>query len=791
MPPRPSHLARRLLPSTLALSLLATVATGAWAQALHYDISAGPLDSAISRFAAASGVMISFSAEDAAGLQSAGLRGEYELEQGFARLLQGSGLQVQQIGDKRYVLVRAPQGDAVELGATSIDAVGLGSTTEGSGSYTTGSMQTATRLSLSIRETPQAVTVMTRQRMDDQAMTSITDVVQNTPGLFLSHADGPGRPSFSARGFDIDNVMYDGLPSSYQGWVVGVQPNLAMFDRVEVIRGATGLVTGSGNPSAAINLVRKRPTREAQVSLTGGAGRWDDYRGEIDASSPLNASGTLRGRVVGSYRDAHSFRDEEQHDHGLIYAIGEADLGDSTTLAVGFSRQEDQTNLFWGGLPIGIDGRHMDLPRSTYPGTDWENKKQEVNTLFGDLEHRFDNDWKLRLAATGSWQDGLFSGTYVRRDAALDLYHSAYQARYDEDQNALDLFLGGPVELFGRSHEVVAGVSRREYDKTTHQYQGGGLIPFGAAKPDFVRSGRSQEVITQEGAYLTTRLSLADPLTLILGGRLDWYEYDNRSGEGDYKVTRNVTRYTGLVYDLDAHHSLYASYTDIFQPQTQKDVSLKLIEPIVGKNYEIGIKGEYFDGALNASLALFQIDQQNRAAIDTSVGMVCEGSFCYVASGKVRSQGVDMELQGALTEAWQIGAGYTYTRARYRQDADESLEGERFDSDSPEHLFKLTTLYRLGGELEKWRVGGSAYWQSRVYNDVTIPDGSYRLEQGGYALVDLLVGYRATEQLDLQLNVNNVFDRSYYSGIGYDLYWGSTDTYGTPRSYLLTAKYDF
>lgn len=782
----------RALALTLSLACASTLAI-AEQRLIRFDLPAASLAETLNAIARQSGQVVSLEPVLVRGKQAPAIRGEMTAEQALQQALQGSGLELRSTESGTYSVQPKAEGDgALELGATSINASGLGATTEGTGSYTTGSTSTATKMAMSLRETPQAVTVMTRQRMDDQAMTSITDVVQNTPGLYLSKADGPGRPSFNARGFDIDNVMYDGLPSYYQGWLMGAQPNLAMFDRVEVIRGATGLISGSGNPSAAINLVRKRPTRDAQVSLTGGLGRWDDYRGEVDVSGALNDSGSLRGRVVGAYRDANSFRDEEEHDHGLFYAISEADLSENTTLAVGFSRQEDQTNLFWGGLPIGVDGRHMDLSRSSYPGSDWENKELKINTLFTDLEHRFDNDWKLRFSAMHSWQDGLFSGTYLRRDSALDMYHQAFQARYDEDHDAFDLYASGPLELFGRTHEVVIGVSEREYDKVTHSYSGGGMFAVNTPKPNFVRSGKSQEVTTQEGAYLTTRLSLADPLTLILGGRLDWYEYDNRDAEGDYKVTRNVTRYTGLVYDLDEHHSVYASYTDIFQPQSAKDVSQKVLEPIVGENYELGIKGEYFDGALNASLAVFQIDQQNRAVTDYDAPLVCDGWYCSKASGSVRSQGLDMELQGALTENWQVGAGYTYTRARYRHDDDESNEGERFDSDAPEHLFKLTSLYHLPDQLEKWRVGGTLYWQSRVYNDVDLPSGSiYRLEQGSYATVDLLAGYQVNEHLDLQLNVNNVLDRNYYSGIGYDIYWGSTDTYGDPRSYLLTAKYDF
>lgn len=681
----------------------------------------------------------------------------------------------------------------LELGATEISSDALGSTTEGSGSYTTGSMSTATKLPLSMRETPQAVTVITRQRMDDQAMTSINDVVKATPGLFLDYSSGPGRQSYSSRGFNIDNLMYDGIPSGYTGWVVGAQPNLAMFDRVEVVRGATGLVTGAGNPSAAINLVRKRPLAEQKVTLTGAAGSWDDYRGEIDASSPLNDSGTLRGRVVASYRDANSFVDDVEEDHGLFYAVTEADLSDDTSLMLGFSHQKDKTNYFWGAMPTALDGHHMGFSRSYNPGTDWENKDQQINTLFAELRHRLANDWTLQLNANYAQQDATFTGSYQSRWAGLQapLQRTVYQSRHQENQAGLDGFVSGPFELLGRTHELVVGASKRIYDMDTRNYSPYDMYwPLNGGKPNFVHTDNQREVTTQDGVYLTTRLNLADPLKLILGGRLDWYDYDNRDGDGDYKVTRNVTKYAGLIYDLDDHHSVYVSYSDIFTPQSSKDTSGTPVKPIVGKNYEVGIKGEYFDGALNASIALFRIDQENRA---TQVFVAnCPQTSCYEASGEVRSQGIDMELQGALTPNWQIGGGYTYARAHTIKDAANPANvNQRFDTDTPEHMFKLNTVYHFQGPLEKLRVGGNISWQSRIYNDFTVADGSeYRLAQGAYAVTDLMAGYRVSQHLDLQLNANNVFDRKYYSAVASSVDYGG-DTWGAPRNLMMTAKYSF
>ncbi|EZP68086.1 TonB-dependent siderophore receptor [Pseudomonas sp. RIT357] len=682
----------------------------------------------------------------------------------------------------------------LELGATQISGEQqLGETTEGTQSYTTGAMKTATKLPLTLRETPQAVTVITRQRMDDQAMTSINDVVNATPGLFLNYSNGPGRQSYTSRGFDIDNLMYDGIPSGYNGVSVGAQPNLAMFDRVEVVRGATGLVTGAGNPSAAINLIRKRPLDEQKVTLTGAAGSWDDYRGELDASSPLNDSGTWRGRVVTSYRDANSFIDNAEEYHGLFYAVTEADLGEDTTLTLGYSNQKDKTNYFWGSAMIGQDGHHLDLPRSYNPGTDWENKDQEINTVFAELRQQLANDWKLQVNANYAEQKALFSGSYQSRWAAdKSLARTVYQAAYDENQAGVDAFVSGPFQAFGRTHELVVGASRRIYDMTSHDYSPYDTNwPITAGKPDFVHTTDTREITTQDGFYLTTRLSLADPLKLILGGRLDWYDYDaHGSNSGDYKVTRNLTRYAGLIYELDDHHSVYVSYSDIFTPQTAKDSSATPVKPIVGKNYEVGVKGEYLGGALNASVALFRVDQENRATKVTVQN--CPQTECYEASGEIRSQGIDFELQGALTENWQVGGGYTYARTHtIKDEANPQLVNKQYDTDTPEHLFKLTTRYNLQGALEKFRVGGNISWQSRMYNDVKLADGStYRLQQGAYAVTDLMAGYRVNDNLDLQLNANNIFDRSYYSTIANSVDYGG-DSYGTPRNMMLTAKYTF
>ena len=798
-----------LLAGATSVSLASAAAQAAEASSRHYELAAGPLEESLNSFAQVAGISLPFDPALVQGKRAPALRGDYAVQDGLERLLAGSGLTVTRTANGNYLLIaRSQSADALELGATTISGLGLGSTTEHSGSYTTGAMQTATKLPLSLRETPQSVTVITRQRMDDQGMRSLDDVVQATPGLRLSAAR-PANSEFFARGFPITNLMFDGLPTTYNAdWVATA--DLAPYDRVEVVRGATGMMQGAGNPSAAINMVRKRPTQAFQASVTGSAGSWDNYRSELDVSGPLNDSASVRGRIVGAYNDKGSYQDYAGRERGVFYGISEFDLTDSTTLTVGASDQNDNNNINWGGLPVNPDGSHMGFSRSKTFGYSWSHQDVENKTVFVELDQRFDNDWRLHLGASKNWSEFKMMGGVLERNNDATYRQRIFNQNRDFDQSTYDVYATGPFTLLGREHELVVGASKRQL-KT--EATGGTVFvdvpdinrfnPGGLARPNVPDIYSIDDKVDQEGLYLTTRWNLADPLKVILGARLDWYDataiYDQINDQyytsGKTKVVRNVTRYAGVIYDLDDNHSVYASYTDIFQPQTEKDGQGKGIEPITGENYEVGIKGEYFGGALNASASLFQIDQLNRAAevADASLCKVIPvGSYgCYEAAGKVRSQGIEFEINGALTPNWQVGAGYTFAQAKYEKDADKAKEGRLFDTDLPRHMFKASTTYQLQGDLKQWRVGANLYSQSATFNKGSNVFGNYHVEQEAYALVGLMAGYQVNKHLDTQLNINNVFDKKYYQGIASNSTWSPYDVFGDPRNLMVTAKYSF
>ncbi|MDR1163655.1 MAG: TonB-dependent siderophore receptor, partial [Candidatus Accumulibacter sp.] len=664
-------------------------------------------------------------------------------------------------------------------------------------SYTTRSMSSATKLPLAIHETPQSVTVITRQRIEDQAMVTVADAVQNAPGLSISKAQGgPLRDRFYSRGFAVDNITYDGLPATlgqYGGDMLVA--DMALYDRVEIVRGATGLTQGAGNPAAAINLVRKRPTRDFRLRANANLGSWDRYGTEVDVSGALNQTGSLRGRAVAALQDNKSFQDVVSTKRQVFYLITEADLGSRTLLTLSASNQRNDNRITWGGLPVGADGRDLHLSRSTYLGNNWDYWDRKNESYFASLEHRFDNEWKANFSVNYVQVKSEMLATYVSATAG-NFAQNAGEYHYQDKRLSYDGYASGPFRLFGRKHELAFGASYRNGD-----FDGYGgydaLVPMGSSVADLENWSHSRipkpninlalwKMVNnekQKSFYATTRLNLADPLKLILGARVDDYEFTNKLDHTGYDVKNNLTKYAGLIYDFDSRHAGYVSYTDIFKPQNYYDVSGKILDPVLGKNYEVGVKGKYFDGALNTSVAVFRVDQKDIGMLlyDQTVCPTAPAIRCYRA-GLVRSQGVDVEVQGALTPNWQVSAGYTFVDKKIKKDATPANEGNRADTYLPRHLFKATTMYRLPGG--QWRVGGNVYWQNETYYKST----GFNSRQDSYAVVDLIAGYRISRDVDLQLNINNLFDKTYYQSISSSGTMGG-NVYGMPRNVLLSVRY--
>ncbi|RON27418.1 TonB-dependent siderophore receptor [Pseudomonas lini] len=784
-------------------------------RARHYSIAAGPLASVLNRFAEQSGVFLAGHNDLAAGKRSPGLDGDYTDSQALQRLLQGSSLQASPQGNGGYVLqaVPASQG-ALELDATNISGQGLGATTEDTHSYTTGSTSSATGLPLSLRETPQSVTVITRQQMDDQGSTSIADTLRRAPGISVQNYDSE-RWEFSSRGLPITNFQYDGVNTDYDGvYDYGTtSTDMATFDRVEIIKGATGLMTGSGDPSATVNLIRKRPTKEFKASIAGTVGSWDNYRSEGDISGPLTESGNVRGRFVGVYQDRSAYMDHYQNTKDIAYGILEADLTPDTLLTFGMDQQNTRSRgASWTGFPMySSDGSRTNFSRSFNPATDWSRRDFTNQTIFASVEQRLANDWTLKVSYDRKHRQhdtllGSASGGNPDPVTGNGMFMYMGKFKGDQVQDNIDINLTGPFSLFGREHELIAGFMsmNARQDIPVHGsvypalnssiFDWRGEFP----KPDIPRVGDNDIVQRQTGAYLATRLMPTDDLSVILGGRvsdfkgsdhLDYSDPNTPDVRDSYRQTGVVTPYAGLIYDLNDTWSLYTSYTSIYQPQMSKDAARKLLDPVEGDSYEAGIKAEYFGGRLNASFAVFRIEQDNIAQYVSGF----ETESVYTAVQGATTKGFEFELAGEVMEGWNLSAGYTYNHTRDAKG--DYVYGSVLQTTAPEQVVRVFSTYRLPGTWENLTVGGGVNWQSEFFGNVFQPNpsdtvnfGQYsRITQDSYYLVDLMARYRFNDHLSATVNVKNLFDKTYYTGLGNF----GTGFYGEPRSLQLTTKWDF
>ena len=804
----------------LALSALTLALQGASLSALAapahapqaYSIASGSLAQVLARFASEGGVTLQYTPALVRDLSSPGLQGNYGIEEGFLNLLAGTGLKAVRRGDDVYGLEPLPASGSMDLAPLSITGLHADATTEDSGSYTSNAV-TIGKSTHRLKDIPQSVSVVTRQAMDDQRLDTLDEVLEKTTGVTTFQSPSGGKYIYS-RGFEVETIQYDGVPLDRRYYAIGSSftSDTLLYDRVEILRGANGLLQGSGNPGAAINLVRKRPKAEAALSVTASAGSWDSYRQTLDASAPLTEDGTLRGRMVAAHEDQDYFYDTAESRKNVLYGILEYDLGDSTTVAGGASVEDLHAVPFFSGLPRNKDGSAVNAGRSTFTGADWNKWNNKQTTYFADITHDFNDDWRLK--ASGSYLRETNYILYSFGRGSVDpatgdgMRSRAYLYDFENVNKGADINLTGKWRAFDLEHEVVVGANASDLKSDALQ---GGLLNLGSIniydpvspqRPTMEQllgttyAGTSQGKISQNGIYGVVRYKLAEPLTLVLGGRSSNYKYDyelhrfnaTSPDPARSRESGEFTPYGGLIYALNEQWSTYVSYADIFKPQTELTAESTTLKPLTGSNYEIGLKGELLDGRVNTSFALFRVDQENRAQLANDPR--CNDD-CYVAGGKVRAQGFDAEISGEVLAGLQVFAGYTYTRTEYLNDPqdDVSTAGSTFNSYTPRHLLRFWADYNLPGQLDQWTVGGGANIQSENYHtNFGGTDGVGDIEQAGYAIWNARVAYRINKNFSVALNGNNLFDKKYYSTIGW-LY--AANHYGDPRNYTVTLRADF
>jgi len=793
---------------------LATLSSPALAQDLTFNLPAAPLARTLNAIAGQSGQIISLEPSLVQGKHAPSVIGLMPVEQALQKALSGSGLQLRVTEQGNFSVEPITQGGtALLLGTTTIVEHSTSATTEGSNSYAARAV-TIGKGTHTLKEIPQSVTVMTRKQMDDQDLVDLKDAVNQTTGLVGLQGVGKGM-ILSSRGFQIDDWQYDGVPIPRNTYALGnwATQDLIFFDRLEILRGASGLLQGTGSPGGAINLVRKRGQTAPTVTVTGKAGSWDHYGLQVDAGGPLNQAGNIRGRFVADQDQSNSFIDHGWDKTLSLYGALDFDLNEDTTLGVAVSQSNGESRPMIRGLPRYADGSMPDLSRSTYTGARWNHSDIDVTTLYTDLEHRFNDDWALNVGAvrmtetnTSKNQRVQSTGDGLEPDGS-GVQYANFVTDFDSTKVGLDMNLTGKFEALSMQQEVMLGGNYSQLttdDSLARTFTNSTDTIFGLNRdrPEVsydslinTAGGRgtlSKYDIRQKGIYGTWRLKPVDDLTLVVGARVSWYDYSYTSKTqlafsdiatpdepSTAKETGEVTPYAGIVYDLSREWSVYASYTDVFQPQTVRDTNGTMLKPVIGSNYEIGLKGELMDGRVNTSLAVFRYDQKNRAVNDIAGGMVCDGWYCSNAAGKVRSQGIDAEISGEVVDNLQLFAGYTYNTTTYLDDP--VSQGKVFSTWTPKHMLRVWGNYQFTGDWSRVSTGLGFTTQSHTLGY------EHTYDVAGYTVWNARVGYQLTPEIGLAVNANNLFDKQYITAAYNQL--SGNNNFGDPRNLMFSVKY--
>lgn len=692
-------------------------------------------------------------------------------------------------------------------------------TTE-SGSYTTtGPLATGARLNLTPRETPQSLSIMTRERMEEQGLQTLAETMQQVTGVYVNYNDTE-RVTYNARGYAVNNFQVDGMLNLF-GSSLKANGDNVVYERIEVVRGATGLTTGAGDPSATINQVRKRPTKTFQGNAALRIGTHELRRAELDVSGPIAYEGKLRGRFVTAKQEAKSFRPLYEQDLGALYGILEADLGSSTTVSLGYERQKsDPRGSTWGTVPYwNADGSLANMPHDLNLSTPWASWNMDEKKTFATVEHRINSDWRLRAGWTTAdrVQDGSLYfgyGGYPRSDGSgITVAYGRFPA--DETMDVLELNIDGKFDLFGRRHDLVFGWGKADRETLSPRITlgavpaGYGAIPnwqtWTGDVPEFPSTVGANPTsinnVDQKAAFVATRLNLSDELKAIVGARHGKYTTRTRNFSEAGATTSTtgftnddiVTPYVGLLFDLNQQWTVYTAYTSIFQPQNLRDANNEFLDPVEGNNIEAGVKAELFDRRMNFSAAVFRSKKDNVAEIDDSVppNSLPGATQAYRTTGKGNViDGVEIEASGQIVRQWNLSAGYSHTRSR-------NALGAPINPVIPRNLLRVFTSYRFGDD-GRYSVGGGVNWQSNLWNTAQKPTGRFnasgapitaasRIEQGSIWLTNLMASYRINKHLTASVNVSNVFDKIYYNRVGF--YNGLH--YAEPRTASATLRASF
>jgi catecholate siderophore receptor len=629
----------------------------------------------------------------------------------------------------------------------------------------------------SIKDTPQSITVLPEQLLEERALFTLRDALRTVPGISLAAGEGGGRQG--------DNLTLRGFPAGNDIFIDGVR-DLGQYARdtfnlesVEVLKGPSSVMFGRGSTGGVINQVSKSPKLTPFYELSGTVGTGPQGRLAVDANQPFGSSGALRLNLMGLKGETVGRDYIEQQRLGAAPAVGIGLNGPTRLIASYYYLNDDSLPDY--GFPY-LDGKPAPVGRAVrtenfygFPDRDYEHDDVHIGTF--RFEHDFNDNLKLRntlrlamidrgsLISIPAIVGTPASGTPL---AAIQVSRTGTQRSQQDTSviNTTDLVVKFNTWTF--KHTLVAGLEASRETSDVQRYTFTGVPNTSLVNPDnfsnLSRMGRvknfnGSSAATAVGVYSVDEMAITDQWKIIGGLRYDLFDADFRNRFAAQKFSRTdeaLSPRAALVFLPTKEQTYYFSYGTSFNPSAEALVlalNNASTEPEKNETFELGAKFELFDGALGVRGAVFQTNKTNARTTDPVLGI-------QVTDGRQRVRGFEIEAVGQVMRGWNIFLGYAYLDSRVTDSLDFQVgipvEGKRI-ADVPEHSASLWTTYDIS---RQWQVGGGAFFVDRRF-----ANNNNTNEAPSYVRGDISVAYRPIKPLELRFNLQNIADSTYYDAV--------------------------
>ncbi|MBH8611066.1 TonB-dependent siderophore receptor [Pseudomonas mohnii] len=639
----------------------------------------------------------------------------------------------------------------------------------------------ATKTDTAIRDIPQSISVIPVSVLNDLGSISVERALDFAGGVSKqNNFGGLTLYEYSVRGFTTSEFYKDGF-SANRGYPS--TPDVASIERIEVLKGPAASLYGRGDPGGTVNIVTKKPRPEAFATLQTSAGSWDRYRTALDVNTPLDEDGNVLSRVNLAVEDGQSFRDHVDRERVFVAPSFSWQLNPDTTLLVE-SEFMRHRSTFDRGI-VAPNNAWSGVSRSTFLGEPNDGDTDNHNNLLqAALEHHLNDTWKLRLAS--HYKQGKLWG-FASEARALNADGHTVNRRYRERDNdwhdSITQFeLRGLFDTGPWQHELLIGSEYENYRKNERVTTIAGSPYaididqplYGQPKPGGARSGTDFfEHVESRALNLQDQILFTDTLRGMLGARLERFEQsiDDHTRNSTSRQHHDAhTQRAGLLYQLTPEIGLFANASTSFKPNNGLDAAGRSFDPEEGVGYEIGIKSELFDDRLSSTLAAFHIEKKNVLALDP-------GTDTSRAMGKARSQGFDLQVAGHVTDAIRVIGAFAYIDAEVTEGDKVIPTGSRILGVA-KHSGSLLGVYAF----QDGRLRGSDVGAAFTYVGDRSGEAGSDFELPAYHTVDLLAHYKASDNVTVGLNLNNVFDEKYFER-SYSHYWVNP---GEPRNFTVS-----